>query len=131
VAKFLAILLVFQLFFAVGVCCVATAEEFFDPMRPVHYQSSVAEKSGSGETIQINTNDWQLTSVLISAGRSVAVINGTSRQLGAQIDGYKLVRIDADQVVLKNEQRTLTLHRAGTGLKKMTTGGDIRKGSKP
>lgn len=129
--KSLAILLVLQLFFATGNCCVAFAEEFVDPMRPIHYQPPPAEKSGSGEKIQTHTTDWQLTAVLISAGRTVAVINGKSLQLGAQLDGYQLVRIDSDQVILKNQQRTLTLRRAGTGLKKMTTGGDIGKGSKP
>ncbi|MDX2481831.1 MAG: hypothetical protein QNK24_16030 [Desulfuromusa sp.] len=130
-AKILSIVSMFLLFGVAGNCCAATTEKFVDPMRPVHYRVPVAKKSSAGEKVQVNTNDWQLTAVLISAGRSVAVINGKSLQVGAQLDGYKLVQIDSDQVVLKNKQRSLTLRRAGTGLKKMSTDRDIKKGSKP
>ncbi|MDX2493508.1 MAG: hypothetical protein QNK27_00915 [Desulfuromusa sp.] len=130
-AKILRIVLMLLLFGVAGNCCAATAEKFVDPMRPLHYQTPAAKKTAMGKKIQVNTKSWQLTAVLISAGRSVAVINGKSLQVGAQLDGYKLVRIDSDQVVLKNKQRTLTLRRAGTGLKKMSTDRDIRKGSKP
>lgn len=123
--------LIFILLFASGHCCAATAEALVDPMRPVRYQnpattSTVIKKKNQGET-----HDWQLTAVLLSARRSVAVINGKPLQVGERLDGYKLVQIKSDRVILKNKQKTLVLHRSGTGLKKMSTKRDIGKGSKP
>lgn len=130
-ARVLGIILKLLLLCAAGSCCAATTEQFVDPMRPVRYQSPVAQKTTVGKKHQVDTNNWKLTAVLTSTGRSVAVINGKSLQVGGSLDGYRLIQIDFDKVVLKNKQRTLVLHRAGTGLKKISTTRDIRKGSKP
>ncbi len=130
-AKILATILMFLLPGVTGFCGAATSEQLVDPMRPADYQTPVAKISTSGEKNQVNTKSWKLLAVLTSAERSVAVINGKSFQLGDHLEGYKLVRIDPDRVVLKNNQITLVLHRGGTGLKKMSANKDIRKGSKP
>jgi len=131
VARKLGIIVLLLFLCGAGNCCAATSEKFIDPMRPVHYQTPVAKKTTSGKKIQVDTQHWKLTAVLISAGRSVAVINGKSLQVGGQLDGYKLVQIDSAKVVLKNKQRTIVLHRSGTGLKTISSIKDVRKGSKP
>ena len=130
-ARISVIVLLFLLFFVESNCCSAAPEAFVDPMRPVRYQNPVTTRTATEKNIQGETEGWQLTTVLISARRSVAVINGKSLQVGERLDGYKLVQIKSDRVVLKNKQRTLVLHRSGTGLKKMSTEKDIGKGSKP
>ncbi len=129
-AKKLGIIVLLFLYGA-GNCCAATSEQFVDPMRPVHYQIPVARKSAMVKKLQVDTHNWKLTTVLTSAGRSVAVINGESLQVNELLDGYKLVQIASDRVVLKNKQRTIVLHRAGTGLKKISAKKVVRKGSKP
>ena len=129
-AKIFSIVLVLLLV-ATGQCCAATAEQFTDPMRPAHYQAPAIQKPVVANKIETDTRNWKLTAVLISAGRSVAVINRKALQVGEQIDSYMLIKITSDRAVLKNDQTTLVLHRAGTGLKKMSTKRDIRKGSKP
>ena len=130
-AKILGTVLMLLVFGVAGPGGAATSEQFVDPMRPVHYQTPAAKTSTVGKKNQVDTRNWKLLAVLTSVGRSVAVINGRSLQLGDHIDGYKLVKIDSDRVVLKNKQTTLVLRRAGTGLKKMSTTEDVRKGSKP
>ncbi len=130
-ARILGIVLMFLLFNLAGNCCAATSEPFVDPMRPVRYQEPVVTPPTMTKSTLEKIRNWQLTAVLISAGRSVAVINGKSLQVGELLDGYKLIQIDSNRVVLKNKQRRLVLRRAGTGLKKMSQNKDIRKGSKP
>ncbi len=121
---------IFLLFWSAGYCYAATSGSFVDPMRPVHYPTKVVKKSVEKED-RVDTQHWKLLAVLISAERSVAVINGRSLQVGDQLEGYELVKIAADRAVLKNKQSILVLRRAGTGLKKVSADKDIRKGSKP
>ena len=130
-AKLFTIVLTFLLFGVPGFSGAATSEQFVDPMRPVNYQNSAAKTSIVGKKERVSTKGWKLLAVLTSTERSVAVINGRSLQLGDHLEGFKLVKIDPDKVVLKNKQTTLVLRRAGTGLKKMSANKDIRKGSKP
>lgn len=99
-----------------------TKGELVDPMRPVHYRSGLAKK-------QVDTSSWQFTAVLTSSQRSVAVINQKSFKVGDTIEGYRVVKIDFDKVLLKNKRNTVVLHRVGTGLKKMSAQMDIGKGS--
>lgn len=109
----------------------AAADQFVDPMRPVAYQSQTHKSPVAEKQAQVKTRDWQLTAVLTSQGRSIAVINGTSLQLGEQLEGYELVQIYSDRVMLKNKQEKLVLRRAGTGLKKVSINRGTGKGSKP
>ena len=125
------ILLVSFLFCIAGKGLAAQSSQFVDPMRPVRYQASAGKASVTEKKVRTDTKDWKLTAVLISAGRSVAVINGTSLQEGEQLEDYRLIQIGTDKVVLNNKQEKLVLRRAGTGLKKTFTNNDIRKGSNP
>jgi len=131
VAKVTSVVFMILLFCAVGEGFAATVGPFVDPMRPVHYHNQDDKKHGTAEQAPVKTQDWKLTGVLLSQGRSVAVINGQSLQVGGQLEGYELVQIHSDQVTLKNKQKKLVLHRAGTGLKKVSINRRIGKGSKP
>ncbi|MFK5926757.1 MAG: hypothetical protein QM483_09020 [Desulfuromusa sp.] len=131
VVKVTSILLVILLSCFAGECFAEQSNQFVDPMRPVRYQAPVGKNSVAEKKQRTDTKEWKLTAVLISAGRSVAVINGKSLQEGEQLGGYKLIQIDTDKVILNNKQEKLVLRRAGTGLKKISTKSDIRKGSKP
>ena len=122
------ILLTIMLIFVAGESFAAKLDQFVDPMRPLHYQTSLSQQA---KAEGVTTKDWTLTAVLISAERSVAVINGKTLQQGETIGGYRLVKIMPDKVLLKNGQRKLVLRRTGTGLKKMSPSRDIEKGSKP
>ena len=132
-AKIFRILLTVLLLIVAGQSFAAQLDQFVDPMRPVRYQASVANTTPMKKNDQklVNTKAWRLTAVLISAERSVAVINGKSLQEGEILNGFKLVKIMPDQVLLKNKQRKLVLRRSGTGLKKISVSKDIGKGSKP
>lgn len=92
------------------------AEELIDPMRPEHYQApALAKKS---EEQKLDTSSWNLTAVLSAADRVVAVINGKSQQKGDVLQGYTVVNIQPDHVLLQNGEKQLVLYRAGTGLRK-------------
>ncbi len=112
----------------VGITLPACAGSLVDPMRPVNYQR-VEVPSSADEKVPV-TENWNLNGVLISASRTVAVINGMSFQLGDKIDGYRITKITTSEAVLKNKQQTLVLHRSGTGLKKSAIQ-DNGKGFKP
>jgi len=130
VAKVTSVIFMILLFCVAGQGFAATVGQLVDPMRPVHYQNQVNKKVAEKQ-VQVKTREWHLTTVLMSQARSVAVINGKTLQVGEQLEGYKLVQIHSDQVILKNKQEKLVLRRAGTGLKKISTKRDIAKGSKP
>ncbi len=104
---------------------IAAPPALLDPMRPIEYSPVVAVKE------KLHLQELELTGVLISRAREVAIINGDSLQRGDTIAGYRLEKIEADKVLLKNRQGKLVLRRAGTGLKKISPQKGIEKGSKP
>jgi len=120
VAKVTSVIFMLLLFCVAGQGFAATVGQLIDPMRPVHYQNQTNKKSVVEKQVQVKTREWHLTTVLMSQGRSVAVINGKTLQVGEQLEGYKLVQIRSDRVILKNKQEKLVLRRAGTGLKKIS-----------
>lgn len=130
-AKVTGIVFMILLFCVAGEGFAATEGQFVDPMRPSHYQDQRSKRSAVEKQLPVKTGSWELTAVLLSPGRSVAVINGKSLQLGEQLEGYKLIQVQSDQVILKNKQQKLVLRRAGTGLKKVSINRGIGKGSKP
>ena len=52
---------------------------------------------------------WELTSILISPERRIAVINGKSLQVGQSIAGARVLSIDPHKVVLRHGSRQITL----------------------
>lgn len=76
------------------------AEELRDPTRPPAFRA-VAE----GE---IDTTP-QLQSILIGSDRRAAIISGQVLQVGSQIGDARVVRIEADRVVLRSGSASSTL----------------------
>jgi hypothetical protein len=90
-----------------------------DPLRPGGYSASASRQVG--ELKAEPEPVWQLTAVLFSDARLVAVINDQTVQVGDFLGGYRVKSIERDQVVLSNKDRTMVVRRAGTGLKKPAT----------
>ena len=97
---------------------VAGAAEFIDPMKPLNYQATTADTNTETTNEKKKTDSWKLTAVLLSDKRSVAVVNGQSLRPGDVLEGYTLMGIYKDRVVLNGKGRKLVLERSGTGLKK-------------
>ena len=129
-ARISGILLTVLLLCLAGESFAAKLDQFVDPMRPVRYQASSSTQEAEAEADEVDVKAWKLSAVLISTERCVAVINGKSLQEGELLDGYRIIQIRPDKVLLKNKQRKLVLRRAGTGLKKISPGRDVGKGSK-
>lgn len=72
-----------------------------DPTRP---PASLAGKPGDEVPAAM-----QLQSVLISSGRRIAVINGTTVALGGMVGEARVVKITETEVVLKNGGETEVL----------------------
>jgi hypothetical protein len=56
-----------------------------------------------------------LSAVLLAVDRRVAVINGKSLQLGDRLEGYQLIEIFPDRVLLQKNKTKVLLRRSGTG----------------
>lgn len=65
--------------------------EMRDPTRPYNFQGPVASANVA----------YQLSSILASPSRQVAIINGKPLQVGATINGAKLIRIEQQAVWLE------------------------------
>nr|WP_276556218.1 MSHA biogenesis protein MshK [Aeromonas piscicola] len=91
-------------------CCllgsVAQAEVLQDPTEPLDGMNSQA-----GATASQSTGLPTLQSVMLGNGPALAVLNGKSYRVGQQIEGYRLVAISADAVVLEKggKHQSLTL----------------------
>jgi hypothetical protein len=97
-------------------CAFAQQEMLIDPMRPQQFQSPKRPMPAAQKPVMAES--WKLTTILTSTKRKVAVINGNLFQVGDTIDGYKVVEIKSDRVVLKKNKSKVLLRRAGTGLRK-------------
>lgn len=100
------------------------ASELSDPLRPHAYHPVPAATESSPASV--DTSEWRLSAVLISAQRSVAVINGRRVQPGDMLEGLRVMLIAGDRVELRNARQTVVLRRVGTGLKKISTNQDER-----
>lgn len=87
---------------AVPLSAAQEAAEVQDPMRPP--QTRQTESSTSAPS-------WDLSSILISDNRRLAVINGVLVKPGERVSGARLVRIAADHVVIRHAggEQTLSL----------------------
>lgn len=82
---------------------VATAADLPDPTRPSWAQPAPQGNATPRQTV------FRLESVLISAERRVAVINGTVVQEGELVDGAAVLRIEPGIVTLRRAGRKLVL----------------------
>ena len=85
----------------------AHAQALADPMRPPQ-----AAAVAAGGVAQSAAPSSRLQSILISPGRKLAVIDGTTVPLGGSVDGATLVAIRETEVVLQKgaERETLKLN---------------------
>lgn len=81
--------------------------ESVDPTKPVAYHSDGGEESSEDAVSAKKT--LQLTSILVSEDRKVAVIDGEIKNEGDNVGPYKVVEIREYQVDLKNDMETKTL----------------------
>ncbi|BCA78655.1 hypothetical protein [Desulfuromonas sp. AOP6] len=77
------------------------AEPLRDPTRP--------PRSLAAPTRVETTSKWQVSSILISADRRVATVNGQAVQVGDRISGARVLAIAADSVRLRNEKKEFTV----------------------
>ena len=84
---------------------------FDDPTRPGGY-SPKATRSLKG---------MQLESILISAQRKVAIINGKTYQPGDSIRGAKLVAIEPHRVTMRRGSKTVHLRLFTADIKRQST----------
>lgn len=82
-----------------ALCSVSVQAAISDPTFPVGFIESHAKK----------TNALDLTAILISPYRRIAVINATPVATGALIAGYKVIDIQPNYVVLDGIQGRITL----------------------
>jgi len=102
--------------------CLALAqsqEKFIDPLQPAHYQPQPqVEVQSHSEQIDALRHQFQLTAILKSDQRAMAVINGRPMQVNQTIADFRLIKIGFDYVVLRKGKQTLTLYRAISGMMK-------------
>lgn|GEM_PF-1455636 len=93
-----------------GIC---RAENLPDPTRPpaAVWQSPEQPSDLSSET-------WEVTSILVSPGRRVAVINGQSRQEGDKVAGAVVLKISPLAVTFRKDGRDINVGLGGSRIKK-------------
>ncbi len=70
----------------------AQAQALVDPTRPPNFVAGAQNEAPAGN---------QLTSILLSGGRKVAVINGATVPLGGMVGEARLIRVSETEVALK------------------------------
>jgi len=80
-----------------------------DPTRPADFINN--------NQPSVNIANLQVSSILISRNRRIAVINGQFFKVGDSISGNKVVKIDANSVALDGPQGRITLFLADTSIK--------------
>jgi hypothetical protein len=82
-----------------------------DPMQP-YRPAAGAAAGGAGAAYRFN-----LTGVLISPSRRVAIVNGRPQQIGDRVDGAVIVSIEPETVHLQQGSDELLIHlgRPGNG----------------
>jgi len=81
-----------------GILTSSIAFSLVDPTRPVSYAPPVLSES-----------TFQLSSILFSGQRKVAVINGKALSEGESLGKTKIIKINKDNVLLKNGSKRIPL----------------------
>lgn len=114
-------------------CCLAIASgvflapaaraDFRDPTRPptarsgkIHHRSHAVGRSR-----------WTLTSTVVSPGRRLAVVNGTTMKVGQYLNGARLVEIFPHAVMLRRGSREFTLRFSSGRVKASVAGTEKEK----
>ncbi|MCG6866310.1 MAG: general secretion pathway protein GspB [Thiogranum sp.] len=97
----------------ITVMATMNASALQDPTRPMDPALYFGNRHSGG------TSDWALQSILSSAERRIAVINGTRVREGDRIGTARVVSIRPSHVVLNTGKRTLTLQLWPEPIRKM------------
>ncbi|RMG51379.1 MAG: hypothetical protein D6717_12945 [Gammaproteobacteria bacterium] len=89
----------------------AADEALPDPMQPPRIE--VAAPAAKARAPR-----WYLSSVLVSPGRRVAIINGRAVAPGERVDGARVVAIHPERVILETRGRRIELRLPALKLKK-------------
>lgn len=100
-------------FFALGVWSgMSAANDLADPTRPPDYRKPVVTRSAP------SLPAMELTSIMISPERRVAIIDGHSLRQGATHRGLRIVAIESDRVRLEGAAGNVTLKLLPTAVKR-------------
>jgi len=98
---------------------IPASAQYYDPMRPPAFalrQMKLEKLKKQSQPILKAANrastaktGWALNSILFSATRQHAIINGQLVRQGAVINGAKLMRIGKSSVQLKKKGKTIVL----------------------
>ncbi|MEF8824246.1 MAG: hypothetical protein V5B78_09605 [Desulfohalobiaceae bacterium] len=94
----------------------AGAETLPDPTKPESPGRS--ERGNAAQAQQRKKPSWELTSIIHSPQRKLAVINGEIRQVDEDIAGARVLKILPDTVIIlyRGQRRVLRLLPRGSGL---------------
>lgn len=87
-----------------------SVRDVFAPLRALPRGKSVGPTKG-GPT-QKRTTTLKLRGVIVGGNNSIAIINDKFVRIGERIDGYKVVRIEEKEVLLRSGNKTLKLELA-------------------
>ncbi len=114
---------IFYLLLMLCLALPAGAQPLRDPTRPPEGRPAAGNASLPVQ------HQWRLSSILISAERRIAVVDGQAVQVGQTVSGAHLVAIEPQRVLLRHGQKEIALHLTKTGLK--TPAGIQEEKSKP
>jgi MSHA biogenesis protein MshK len=97
------------------------AQVLYDPTRPPGPDGAAADPSQDGMVLQ---------SVVLSAGRNLAVISGRTYRTGDRIGDARIVAISANTVTLKEAGKTKVLTLLPDSVVRTGAGADKRAGKK-
>lgn len=106
---------------------IVTAAGLSDPMQPPKgLEKKVFMPGGQGDT----KVSWVLQSVLLGSERAVAIIDGTLVSCGERYHGAKLLKVEADEVVLQNRKGKKIVLKLTPGIHKKMVSADTEKSLK-
>ena len=79
-----------------------------DPMKPPFFDGDASRTDQ-----KTAARPLKLSMLLIAPGRKVAVINAQSVMVGDSVDGYRVLRIDENKVVLSGRGKVKELYLGG------------------
>ena len=95
---------------------ILLAKNTQDPMRPPHFNPSSPAVSAVAQP-------WNLTEILISGDRRVAIINDKLVKAGDTINSAKIISINAGYVVLTANNKTFKQYLSRISVKQQTLPG--------
>ena len=96
--------LVASVLLAGGLLSLPAQAQFEDPTRPPNF-SELASNAAQDSSAPA----WQLSSILVSPQRSIAIINGKTVKQGDRIGNARVLKIQTTGVILRTGEETFTV----------------------